>query len=240
MAGHSHWAGIKHKKGRADKERSKIFSKLSREITVAAKLGDKDPDMNPRLRTAIQAAKQSNMPKENITRAINKSEASGDKSYENLRYEGFGPFNTALIIETLTDNKNRSASSIRTVLQKNGGRLGETGSTSHKFYICGVIHIDINIVSYEQVFEEAINLGAKDCFNNTEFHEIVTEKDDFYKIKSELEKKIESFLYSAIEWRPFDIINLNKAQSKQMIDVLSSLEELDDVQKIFTNVKLDN
>ena len=106
MAGHSHWAGIKHKKGRADKERSKIFSKLSREITVAAKLGDKDPNMNPRLRTAIQAAKQANMPKENITRAISKSEMSNDKNYENLRYEGFGPFNSAIIIETLTDNKN--------------------------------------------------------------------------------------------------------------------------------------
>ena len=118
MAGHSHWAGIKHKKGRADKERSKIFSKLSREITVAAKLGDKDPDMNPRLRTAIQAAKNANMPKDNISRAISRSEVSDDKNYENLRYEGFGPFNTALIIETLTDNKNRSASSIRTVLQK--------------------------------------------------------------------------------------------------------------------------
>ena len=112
MAGHSHWAGIKHKKGRADKQRSKIFSKLSREITVAAKIGDKDPDMNPRLRTAIQAAKQANMPKENISRAINKSEMSGDKNYENLRYEGFGPFNIALIIETLSDNKNRSASTI--------------------------------------------------------------------------------------------------------------------------------
>ena len=110
MAGHSHWAGIKHKKGRADKERSKIFSKLSREITVAAKLGDKDPNMNPRLRTAIQAAKQANMPKDNISRAISKSEISGDKNFESLRYEGFGPFNTALIIETLTDNKNRSAS----------------------------------------------------------------------------------------------------------------------------------
>ena len=133
MAGHSHWAGIKHKKGRADKERSKIFSKLSREITVAAKLGDKDPDMNPRLRTAIQAAKQANMPKDNISRAISKSEMSGDKNYESLRYEGFGPSNIALIIETLTDNKNRSASSIRTVLQKKGGRLGETGSTSTSF-----------------------------------------------------------------------------------------------------------
>ena len=123
MAGHSHWAGIKHKKGRADKERSKIFSKLSREITVAAKLGDKNPDMNPRLRTAIQAAKHANMPKDNISRAINKSDLSSEKNYENLRYEGFGPFNIALIIETLTDNKNRAASSIRTILQKNGGRL---------------------------------------------------------------------------------------------------------------------
>ena len=120
MAGHSHWAGIKHKTGRADKERSKIFSKLSREITVAAKLGDKDPDMNSRLRTAIQAAKQANMPKDNILRAIHKSENTNEKNFENLRYEGFGPFNTAIVIETLTDNKNRSASSIRTVLQKKG------------------------------------------------------------------------------------------------------------------------
>ena len=123
MAGHSHWAGIKHKKGRADKERSKIFSKLSREITVAAKLGDKDPDMNPRLRTAIQAAKQANMPKDNISRAISKSEMSGDKNYESLRYEGFGPSNIALIIETLTDNKNRTASEVRTVFNKFNGNL---------------------------------------------------------------------------------------------------------------------
>ena len=136
MAGHSHWAGIKHKKGRQDKERSKIFSKLSREITVAAKLGDKDPAMNPRLRSAIQAAKQSNMPKDNIARAISKSSINLSQDYQNLRYEGFGPYNLALIIETLTDNKNRSASHIRTILQKNGGRLGETGSTSHLFFNC--------------------------------------------------------------------------------------------------------
>ena len=189
MAGHSHWAGIKHKKGRADKERSKIFSKLSREITVAAKLGDKDPDMNPRLRTAIQAAKQANMPKDNISRAINKSEMSGDKNYENLRYEGFGPFNIALIIETLTDNKNRSASSIRTVLQKNGGRLGESGSTTHMFNNCGIIHIEKDKISEEEAFDIAINSGAKDCLNINGFHEIITEKEDFYKIKTQLEKK---------------------------------------------------
>ena len=184
MAGHSHWAGIKHKKGRADKERSKIFSKLSREITVAAKLGDKDPDMNPRLRTAIQAAKQANMPKDNISRAISKSEMNGDKNYESLRYEGFGPSNVALIIETLTDNKNRSASSIRTVLQKNGGRLGETGSSTHMFSNCGIIHINKNKINEEALFEIAINAGAKDCISQNEIFEIITEKEDFYKIKT--------------------------------------------------------
>ena len=240
MAGHSHWAGIKHKKGRADKERSKIFSKLSREITVAAKLGDKDPDMNPRLRTAIQAAKQANMPKDNITRAINKSEISGDKSYENLRYEGFGPFNIALIIETLTDNKNRSASSIRTVLQKSGGRLGESGSTTHMFSNCGIIHIEKDKISEEEAFDIAINSGAKDCLNVNGFHEIITEKEDFYKIKTQLEKKIDSFAYSAIEWRALNYLNLNKDQSERIIEVLTALEELDDVQKIFTNAIIDN
>ena len=235
MAGHSHWAGIKHKKGRADKERSKIFSKLSREITVAAKLGDKNPDMNPRLRTAIQAAKQANMPKDNISRAISKSEMAGDKNYENLRYEGFGPSNVALIIETLTDNKNRSASSIRTVLQKNGGRLGESGSTSHLFSNCGIIHIDKNKINEDEIFDITINAGAKDCVSLENIFEIVTEKEDFYKIKTELEKKIEIFNYSAIEWRPLNYLDLNKDQSKQIAEVLTSLEELDDVQNIFTN-----
>ncbi len=235
MAGHSHWAGIKHKKGRVDKERSKIFSKLSREITVAAKLGDKDPSMNPRLRTAIQAAKQSNMPKENISRAISKSEMSNDKNYENLRYEGFGPFNIAMIIETLTDNKNRSASSIRTVLQKNGGRLGETGSTSHLFHVCGVIHIEKNLITEEQVFEISINSGAKECLIINNVHEIVTEKEDFYKVKTALEKKIDNFSYSAIEWRALNYLSLTKDESQKMIEILNTLEELDDVQNIFTN-----
>ena len=240
MAGHSHWAGIKHKKGRADKERSKIFSKLSREITVAAKLGDKDPDMNPRLRTAIQAAKQANMPKDNISRAISKSEMSSDKNYESLRYEGFGPSNVALIIETLTDNKNRSASSIRTVLQKNGGRLGESGSSTHMFLNCGIIHIDKKKIKEEEIFEIAINAGAKDCVSLNKIFEIITEKEDFYKIKTELEKKIETFNYSSIEWRPLNYIDLDKEQSEQIIEVLTALEELDDVQNIFTNANLKN
>jgi len=238
MAGHSHWAGIKHKKGRADKERAKIFSKLSREITVAAKLGDKDPDMNPRLRTAIQAAKQANMPKDNISRAISKSEMSGDKNYESLRYEGFGPSNVALIIETLTDNKNRSASSIRTVLQKNGGRLGESGSTTHMFSNCGVIHVDKKKIKEDEIFEIAINAGAKDCLSLDEIFEIITEKEDFYKVKTELENKIEFLNYSSIEWRPSNYINLEKEQSEQIADILSALEELDDVQNIFTNANM--
>ena len=142
MAGHSHWAGIKHKKGKADKQRSKIFSKLSKEITVAAKLGDKDPAMNPRLRSAIQAARSANMPKDNIERAIDKSSAASGVNFENLRYEGFGPDKIAVIVEALTDNKNRTASNIRTIFQKSGGSLGTQGSASHNFSQLGIIKID--------------------------------------------------------------------------------------------------
>ncbi len=240
MAGHSHWAGIKHKKDRADKQRSKIFSKLSREITVAAKLGDRDPNMNPRLRSAIQAAKQANMPKDNITRSINKSEMSGEKNYENLRYEGFGPFNVAFIIETLTDNKNRSASSIRTVLQKNGGRLGEAGSTTHLFNNYGVIHVDNKKIDEEKIFEIATNAGAKDCFNFENYHEIISEKDDFYKVKSIFEKKLDDFKYSGIEWRPLNFLDLNKDQGEKIQEIIETLEELDDVQDIYTNANLKN
>ena len=240
MAGHSHWAGIKHKKGRVDKERSKVFSKISREITVAAKLGDKDPDMNPRLRVAIQTAKQSNMPKDNIFRAISKSEMSDEKNYESLRYEGFGPFNVAMIIETLSDNKNRSASSIRTALQKKGGRLGESGSTKHLFQNCGIIHVDKKKIIEDQIFEIAINLGAKDCSSLDNIFEIITEKEDFYRVKTELEKQIEAITYSSIEWRPLNYLELNREQSVQTLEILTALEEIDDVQNIFTNANLKN
>ena len=239
MAGHSHWAGIKHKKGRADKERSKIFSKLSREITVAAKLGDKDPDMNPRLRAAIQSAKQSNMPKDNIARAISKSELNMDQNFQNLRYEGFGPSNVAFIIETLTDNKNRSASSIRTILQKNGGRLGETGSTTHLFFNCGVIQIAKNKITDESILELAISAGAKDCLSNENIHEIISEKDDFYKVKSEIEKKINSFDYSGIEWRPNNYLKLNSEDNNKISQILEYLDQDDDVQNTFINCNIE-
>ena len=172
MAGHSHWAGIKHKKGKADKQRSKIFSKLSKEITVAAKLGEKDPSMNPRLRSAIQAARSSNMPKENIERAIDKSSINTELNYEKLRYEGFGPEKVAVIVETLTDNKNRTASNIRTIFQKAGGSLGTQGSASHNFNQLGIIKIDKKEVSNERILELAIEAGADECITNSDFHEI--------------------------------------------------------------------
>ena len=161
MAGHSHWAGIKHKKERADKQRSKIFSKISREITVAAKLGDRDPEMNPRLRSAIQAARSANMPKENIKRAVDKSEMNNDSNFENIRYEGFGPFNVAVIVESLTDNKNRTASKLRTIFNKNGGNIGSQGSASHNFNQLGVIKINKNEIDEDKLFELAIDSGAK-------------------------------------------------------------------------------
>ena len=238
MAGHSHWAGIKHKKGRQDKVRSKLFSKLSREITVAAKLGDKDPDMNPRLRSAIQAAKQSNMPKENINRAISKSEINTGQNYQNLRYEGYGAFNTALIIETLTENKNRTASTIRTILQKNGGRLGENGSTSHLFNNCGIIQIDHNFIQEDQALEIAINAGASDCNTHKDYHEIICEMKKFYDVKSKIEKKISNLLYSGIEWRPNSIIDLSDEQKKNVLQMLENLDEIDDVQNIFINCNI--
>jgi|TARA_B110000444_G_C18675885_1_gene517437 YebC/PmpR family DNA-binding regulatory protein len=238
MAGHSHWAGIKHKKGKQDKERSKIFAKLSREITVAAKLGAKDPASNPRLRAAIQASREANMPKENITRAISKSEMDINKNYENLRYEGFGPHNVALIIETLTDNKNRTASNIRTILQKNGGRLGETGSTAHLFLVYGVLHVAKEKISDEKIFELSINAGAKDCLSNSEYHEILTEREDFYKIKNEIEIKTGGFLYSGIEWRPQIYLNIVKEESDAIIKILETLEEDDDIQNTFVNCNI--
>jgi YebC/PmpR family DNA-binding regulatory protein len=238
MAGHSHWAGIKHKKGKQDKVRSKIFAKLSREITVAAKLGAKDPASNPRLRAAIQASREANMPKENITRAISKSEIDVNKNYENLRYEGFGPYNVALIIETLTDNKNRTASNLRTILQKSGGRLGETGSTTHYFNICGVLHVEKEKISDEKIIELSINAGAKDYLSTSEYHEILTEREDFYKIKSKIEENIDSYLYSGIEWRPQSYLNISKEESDGIIKMLETLEEDDDVQNTFVNCNI--
>ena len=235
MAGHSHWAGIKHKKGKQDKERSKIFAKLSREITVAAKLGAKDPDSNPRLRAAIQASRQANMPKDNITRAISKSEVDVNKNYESLRYEGFGPHNIALIIETLTDNKNRSASNIRTILQKSGGSLGTQGSASHNFNQMGVIKIDKKEISEENIFDLAIESGADDCFTDTISHIIYTDPRKIYDIKKKLETKILNFISSNIEWVPNNTIEITDDRKEDFEKFLENLYDDDDVQNIFIN-----
>ena len=194
MAGHSHWAGIKHKKGKADKQRSKIFSKLSKEITVAAKLGDKDPAMNPRLISAIQAARSANVPKENIERAIDKSSAATEANFENLRYEGFGPEKIAVIVETLTDNKNRTAANIRTIFQKNGGSLGTQGSASHNFNQLGIIKINRKEISDENIFELAIESGANECISHEGFHEIQCPMSEIYDVKKKLEKVVSNFI----------------------------------------------
>ena len=238
MAGHSHWAGIKHKKGRQDKLRSKIFSKISREITVAAKLGSKDPGSNHRLRAAIESAKEANMPKDNINRAISKSEVDKDKHYESLRYEGFGPKNIALIIETLTENKNRTAGSIRTILQKNGGSLGSSGSTSHYFNNCGVIQFLKKNISEEEAIELAINAGSNDCVTKTDYYEIITKKDDFYSVKNIIIKSVKNLIYSGIEWRANNFISISKEESKDFENMIEQLHEDDDIQNVFHNCKL--
>ena len=240
MAGHSHWAGIKHKKGKADKQRSKIFSKLSREITVAAKLGDKNPDMNARLRSAIQAARSANMPKDNIERAIDKSSICADSNFENLRYEGFGPNKTAVIVETLTDNKNRTASSIRTIFQKSGGGLGTQGSASHNFQQLGVIKINKDEIDEAGMFDLAIESGANECFSHENFHEIHTANTEIYEVKNKLEKKIENFLSTEIEWVPLNTVNLSGENKDNMIKFLETLDDDEDVQNIFTNAKFEN
>jgi len=240
MAGHSHWAGIKHKKGKADKQRSKIFSKLSREITVAAKLGDKNPDMNSRLRSAIQTARSANMPKDNIERAIDKSSINTNSNFENIRYEGFGPYKTAVIVEALTDNKNRTASKIRTIFQKNGGGLGTKGSAVHNFQQIGVIKLDKREISDEKIFNLSIDLGVNECFSNKDFHEIHTDVNKIYEIKKKLEENISNFLSTELEWRPLNLIALNNENKNNMIKFLEILDDDDDVQNIFTNVKFEN
>ena len=240
MAGHSHWAGIKHKKGKADKQRSKIFSKLSKEITVAAKLGDKDPAMNPRLRSAIQAARSANMPKDNIERAIDKSAAASGVNFENLRYEGFGPDKIAVIVETLTDNKNRTASNIRTIFQKSGGSLGSQGSASHNFNQLGIIKIDRNEISDENIFELAIESGADECISHDEFHEIQCAVSEIYNVKKKLEKIVANFISTEIEWVPLNSVNVEKDREDSVIEFLETLEDDDDVQNVFSNVNFGN
>jgi len=240
MSGHSKWASIKHSKGKADKQRSKVFSKLSKEISVAAKLGDKDPDMNPRLRSAIQAAKSANMPKDNIERAIAKSSANTETNYENIRYEGFGPDKIAVIVEALTDNKNRTASNIRTIFVKNGGNLGTQGSASHNFNQLGIIKINKKEITDEQILELAIESGAEECISHDDHHEIQCAISEIYNVKKNLEKTIANFISTEIEWVPLNSVDVAKDRVETAIEFLETLEDDDDVQNVYSNINFGN
>ena len=240
MSGHSKWASIKHSKGKADKQRSKIFSKLSKEISVAAKLGEKDPDMNPRLRSAIQAAKSANMPKDNIERAIAKSSSNTEANYENLRYEGFGPDKIAVIVEALTDNKNRTASNVRTIFVKSGGNLGTQGSASHNFNQMGIIKIGKKEISDEQIFELAIESGANECISRDDYHEIQCAVNDIYNVKKDLEKIIVNFISTEIEWIALNSVDVAKDKVEAAIEFLENLEDDDDVQNVYSNINFGN
>ena len=239
MAGHSHFKNMMHRKGRADKMRSKLFTKLSREITVSAKLGTPDPEMNPRLRAAVQAARAANMPKDNIERAIKKSQGNIDNSYEFSRYEGFGPGRTGVIVEVLTDNKNRSVSNIRTIFQKFGGTLGETGSVSYQFEQIGQIKIKKELMSQNDALEIAINAGAEDCVTTDLHHEINCKKEEFNSVREEIEKKVKDLSFAGLIWNPLSKVNLDKETFDKVVNFLEQIEDDDDVQNVFTNFEVD-
>jgi len=239
MAGHSHFKNMMHRKGRADKIRSKLFTKISREITVSAKLGTPDPEMNPRLRAAVQAARAANMPKDNIERAIKKSQGNIDNSYEFSRYEGFGPGRMGVIIEVLTDNKNRSVSNIRTIFQKFGGTLGETGSVSYQFEQIGQIKIKKEFMSTNDALELAINAGAEDCITTDLHHEINCKKEEFNSVREQIEKKIKDLSFAGLIWNSLSKVNLDKETFTKVINFLEQIEDDDDVQNVFTNFEVD-
>jgi len=239
MAGHSHFKNMMHRKGRADKIRSKLFTKISREITVSAKLGTPDPEMNPRLRAAVQLARAANMPKDNIERAIKKSQGNIDNSYEFSRYEGFGPGRTGVIIEVLTDNKNRSVSNIRTIFQKFGGILGETGSVSYQFEQIGQIKIKKELMSANDALELAINAGAEDCVTTDLHHEINCKKEEFNSVREQIEKKIKDLNFAGLVWNPLSKVNLDKETFAKVVNFLDQIEDDDDVQNVFTNFEVD-
>ena len=235
MAGHSKFKNIMYRKGAQDKKRAAMFSKLSREITVAAKTGTPDPDMNPRLRAAVVAARAQSMPKDNIERAISKASAAGGEDYEELRYEGFGPGGVALIIEALTDNRNRTATNIRTIFSKNGGNLGASGSVSHGFQRLGLITYPATAASAEQLFEAATEAGAEDVESSEESHEIWTAQEDLHEVARSLEKSLGEPESTKLAWRPQTEVSVGEEDAETLIRLIDALEEDDDVQTVWGN-----
>jgi YebC/PmpR family DNA-binding regulatory protein len=240
MAGHSHWAGIKHKKGKADKQRSKLFSKLSREITVSAKLGLPEVDFNPRLRSAVQAAREANMPKDNILRAIKKAQGPNeDSNYEKSQYEGFGPGGVAFIIEALTDNKNRTVTNLRSLFEKNGCSLGVEGSVSYQFDEVGQIKVKKELISDEDIFSQSIEAGAEDCISGDQYHEIFCKKENFNDVRTSIESKIKDLSFAGIIWKAKNLVPINKEIFEKIIDFIDLLEDDEDVQNVYTNFDVD-
>ena len=235
MAGHSQFKNIMHRKGRQDAVRSKLFSKLAREITVAAKMGLPDPNMNPRLRAAIQAARAENMPKDNIERAIKKALGGESENYEEIRYEGYAPGGVAVIIEALTDNRNRTASEVRSYFTKAGGSLAETGAVSFMFDRVGVIEYDAKVASEDAMMEAAIEAGADDVSSSDEGHEIVTAMDALRDVAKELEAKFGEPKKAALVWRAQNQIAVDDEAGEKIVKLMDSLDDNDDVQNVYSN-----
>jgi YebC/PmpR family DNA-binding regulatory protein len=235
MAGHSKYKNIMYRKGAQDKKRSAAFSKLSREITVAAKMGTPDPDMNPRLRAAVNAAKAQSMPKDNIQRAIDKASGSDAENYEEIRYEGFGPGGVALIVEALTDNRNRTATNVRTAFSKNGGNLGASGSVSHGFERLGLIEYPATSGDDEKVLEAAIEAGADDVESDDDGHRIWTSVESLHEVARALEPMLGEAEGTKLAWRPSTEVEVRGDQAQQLARLMEALDEDDDVQTVWGN-----
>jgi YebC/PmpR family DNA-binding regulatory protein len=238
MAGHSQFKNIMHRKGRQDAVRSKLFSKLAREITVAAKLGLPDPAMNARLRAAILAARAENMPKDNIERAIKKALGSDAESYDEIRYEGYGPGGVAVIVEVLTDNRNRTASDVRSSFTKSGGNLAETGAVSFMFDHVGVVELDAKVASADQMLEAAIEAGAEDVVSNEGGHEIYTTQDSLREVAKALEEKFGEPRKAALTWKPQNTVPIDDEQGEKLLRLIETLNEHDDVQNVYANFEV--
>ncbi|MEM9170680.1 MAG: YebC/PmpR family DNA-binding transcriptional regulator [Pseudomonadota bacterium] len=235
MAGHSKWANIQHRKGRQDAKRSKLFSRLSKEITVAARMGAPDPEFNPRLRLAIQAAKAQSMPKDNIERAIKRSTGDDGAVYEEIRYEGFGPGGVGVIVEALTDNRNRAASEVRTVFSKNGGNLGETGSVSFMFDRVGAVTYPAAAGGEDAVLEAAIEAGADDVQSSDETHEIFCASDALAEVAAALEATFGAPSSASLIWKPQNTIEVSGGPAETLFKLMNALEDCDDVQNVYAN-----
>jgi YebC/PmpR family DNA-binding regulatory protein len=238
MAGHSQFKNIMHRKGRQDAQKSKLFGKLAREITVSAKLGTPDPSMNPRLRAAVVAARQENMPKDNIERAIKKALGGEGDNYDEIRYEGYGPGGVAIIVEALTDNRNRAASDIRSYFTKSGGNLGETGSVAFMFDRTGIVEYDTSVASDDAVLDAAIEAGADDVISSESGHEIYASPESYREVAKALEAKFGEPRKAALTWKPQNTVTVDDETGEKLLKLMDMLNEHDDVQNVFANFEV--